>query len=108
MNDIRLINPKAGLYEKILITGSEGFIGSHLVEHLIQKYKINALVLYNSFNSKGWLDDVDHKVKNKIKIFNGDIRDTRSIGSRLKVQYCYKSCCFNRYSIFIYCCSKLC
>jgi NAD dependent epimerase/dehydratase len=71
--------------KKILITGSEGFIGSHLVEHLIQKkYKINALVLYNSFNSKGWLDDIDHKVKNKIKIFNGDIRDTRSIEESIK------------------------
>ena len=49
---------------KILITGAEGFIGSHLASKLITKgYSVNALVLYNSFNSYGWLDTLDYKIK---------------------------------------------
>ncbi len=71
--------------KKILITGSEGFIGSHLVEHLIKKnYTINALVLYNSFNSAGWLEDIEPKFKKKIKLFFGDIRDSESIEKAIK------------------------
>ena len=50
-------------YEKILVTGSEGFIGSHLVESLLQNnYSVKALVLYNSFNSIGWLKNIKHKI----------------------------------------------
>ena len=52
--------------KKILVTGSEGFIGSHLVEYLIKKnYKVNSLILYNSFNSKGWLEDISPSSKKK-------------------------------------------
>ena len=56
--------------KKILVTGSEGFIGSHLVEYLIKKnYKVNSLILYNSFNSKGWLEGINPLSKKKINFF---------------------------------------
>ncbi|MDA9814661.1 GDP-mannose 4,6-dehydratase [Candidatus Pelagibacter sp.] len=62
--------------KKILITGSEGFIGSHLTEYLLQKkYKISALVYYNSFQSNGWLDNIEPKLFKKINIIYGDLRD---------------------------------
>ena len=65
---------------KILITGAEGFIGSHLASKLINKgYSVNAMVLYNSFNSYGWLDTLDYKIKKKINIILGDIRDYSSV-----------------------------
>ena len=63
---------------KILITGAEGFIGSHLASKLITILYINALVLYNSFNSYGWLDTLDYKIK-KINIILGDVRDYSSV-----------------------------
>ena len=53
---------------KVLVTGSEGFIGSHLIEALVKnKYKVRALVLYNSFNSWGWLDSLSPEIKKKLK-----------------------------------------
>jgi NAD dependent epimerase/dehydratase len=61
---------------RILVTGSEGFIGSHLVESLIKrKYQVKALTLYNFRNSFGWLDALDPAIKKKIEIIPGDIRD---------------------------------
>ena len=61
---------------KILVTGSEGFIGSHIVEKLVKKgYKVKALVLYNFNNSHGWLDTLDKKTLKEIEIIAGDIRD---------------------------------
>ena len=57
----------------ILITGAEGFIGSHLTEELVrQGYKVRAFVLYNSFNSWGWLDQCAEDVKGNFEIFLGD------------------------------------
>ena len=62
--------------KKIFITGSEGFIGSHLVEFLVRKeFKVKALVQYNSFNSWGWLETLDKKILRKIEIILGDVRD---------------------------------
>ena len=70
---------------KILITGAEGFIGSHLTEMLIkQKYDVRAFVLYNSFNSWGWIDTFPSQIKKKIDIFLGDIRDKESVTKALK------------------------
>lgn len=61
-------------YSNILVTGSDGFIGSHLVETLIQKgYHVRALSQYNSFNNWGWLEDVPNSPN--LEIVNGDIRD---------------------------------
>jgi NAD dependent epimerase/dehydratase len=58
-----------------LVTGADGFIGSHLTELLIQSgYKVKALSQYNSFNNWGWLEDVN--CKNQIEILTGDIRDS--------------------------------
>ncbi len=73
--------------KKVFVTGADGFIGSHLVEALVKKnYKVKALVYYNSFNSFGWLDKINSKVKKKIEIITGDIRDHNIIKN------CLKSC----------------
>ena len=70
---------------KILLTGSEGFIGSHLVEKLVKNgHELTCLVLYNSFNSWGWLDKIDDKIKKNIKIITGDIRDEFLVKSLIK------------------------
>ena len=64
---------------KILVTGAEGFIGSHLVELLLKKkFKVKALVLYNSFNSWGWLENLNFKLKKNLEVVLGDIRDKES------------------------------
>ena len=56
--------------EKVLVTGADGFIGSHLVEELIiQGYDVKAFVYYNSFNSWGWLDTFPKELLNKIEVF---------------------------------------
>ena len=61
--------------KKILVTGAGGFIGSHLVEKLVQKgYKVKGLVHYNSNNSWGWLED--SKYKDSMEVISGDIRDS--------------------------------
>ena len=62
--------------KKVFITGSEGFIGSHLVEKLVNaNYKVTALVKYNFKNDIGWLNYIDKKILKKIKIVSGDITD---------------------------------
>ena len=61
---------------KVFITGSEGFIGSHLTEKLVEKgHDVKAFVMYNFNNSNGWLDDLNKNIKNNIQISKGDIRD---------------------------------
>jgi len=72
---------------KILVTGADGFIGSHLTEELIkQGYEVRAFVFYNSFNSWGWIDSFPEDIKNKIEIFAGDIRDPN--GVRIAMESC--------------------
>lgn len=62
--------------KKILITGAEGFIGSHLTERLVELgAEVTALVQYNSFNNWGWIDTFDKNIKNSINIVTGDIRE---------------------------------
>lgn len=71
--------------KKVLVTGSEGFIGSHLIEGLLKKgAKIRAFVLYNSFNSWGWLEDLSKNRLKKIEIFLGDVRDPNSVNDAMK------------------------
>lgn len=63
-------------FSKVLVTGADGFIGSHLTEELIRRgYSVRAFVYYNSFNSWGWLDHASPEVKEKLDVFSGDIRD---------------------------------
>jgi len=71
--------------KKILVTGSEGFIGSHLTEELVKHgYKVRAFVFYNSFNSWGWLEQLEPKIKNSLDIFTGDIRDPYGVRKAVK------------------------
>ncbi|OMD62764.1 MULTISPECIES: NAD-dependent 4,6-dehydratase LegB [Paenibacillus] len=70
---------------KVLITGADGFIGSHLVEELIrQGYDVRAFVYYNSFNSWGWLDSLSGEVKRELDVFSGDIRDPHGVKEAMK------------------------
>ena len=71
--------------KKILVTGADGFIGSHLVEELVNLgYNVRAFVLYNSFNSWGWLDASPKQIKDNIEIFVGDIRDPHGVKEAMK------------------------
>jgi NAD dependent epimerase/dehydratase len=71
--------------KKVLITGADGFIGSHLTEALIRRgYKVRAFVYYNSFNSWGWLDKCSDDVKGKFEVFTGDVRDPYGVRSAMK------------------------
>ena len=90
---------------KVLVTGSDGFIGSHLVEELVKKgYEVRAFVYYNSFNNWGWIDTFEPEIKDRLEIFLGDVRDPN--GVRIAMEGCdadgiivgigphIKSCCF--------------
>lgn len=69
----------------VLVTGADGFIGSHLTELLVQAgYKVKAFVYYNSFNSWGWLDTLPAEVLNQIEIFAGDIRDPNGVRTAMQ------------------------
>jgi dTDP-glucose 4,6-dehydratase len=66
--------------KKILVTGADGFIGSHLTETLVrQGYAVRAFVLYNSFNTWGWLDSAPPEIRTAVEIFSGDIRDPHGV-----------------------------
>ncbi|MCJ7647560.1 MAG: SDR family NAD(P)-dependent oxidoreductase [Candidatus Lokiarchaeota archaeon] len=71
--------------KKVLITGSEGFIGSHLVERFLKEdCEIKAFVYYNAFNSRGWLDSLPEESIEKLEIFLGDIRDPYAVREAVK------------------------
>lgn len=71
--------------KKILVTGADGFIGSHLVDALVRKGdKVRAFCLYNSFNSIGWLRDLEPEILENVDIILGDIRDFDSISKAAK------------------------
>lgn len=65
---------------RALVTGADGFIGSHLTERLLEEgYDVKAFIFYNSFNSWGWLDSLPKEKLNQIEIFSGDIRDPNGV-----------------------------
>jgi len=69
----------------VLVTGADGFIGSHLTEELVkQGHKVRAFVYYNSFNSWGWLDELSREIVNEIDVFSGDIRDPNGVRESMK------------------------
>ncbi len=71
--------------KKVLVTGADGFIGSHLTEHLVRAgYDVRAFVLYNSFNSYGWLDTIPADIKSQIEFFAGDVRDPNGMREAMK------------------------
>jgi len=66
--------------QRVLVTGADGFIGSHLVSELLpQTSSVRALAFYNSFNSWGWLEDLDPQEQNQIEVITGDIRDPHAM-----------------------------
>ena len=70
--------------KKVLVTGADGFIGSHLTEALVRAgYDVRAFVFYNSFNSWGWLDQSPADIKASIDVFAGDIRDPHGVHSAM-------------------------
>ena len=71
--------------KRVLVTGADGFIGSHLTEHLVELgAAVRAFVCYNSFNSWGWLDETDERIKQSIEVFSGDIRDPNGVRTAMK------------------------
>ncbi len=71
--------------KKILVTGADGFIGSHLTEQLVREgFRVRAFVLYNSFNSWGWLDESSKEIKDEIEVFAGDIRDPHGVRTAME------------------------
>lgn len=71
--------------QKVLVTGADGFIGSHLVEELLtQGYDVKAFVYYNSFNTWGWIDTFPQEKKDSIEIFAGDVRDHNAVREAMK------------------------
>lgn len=70
---------------KVLVTGSDGFIGSHLTEELVKKgYRVKAFVYYNSFNNWGWLDALPKEIMKSVEVFQGDIRDPNGVEEAVK------------------------
>ena len=70
---------------KVLVTGSDGFIGSHLTEELVKKgYEVRAFVFYNSFNTWGWLDTLPADIMKHVEIFQGDVRDPNGVREAMK------------------------
>ena len=71
--------------QKILVTGADGFIGSHLSEELVRRgHNVRAFVFYNSFNSWGWLDHSEPEIKKSLDVFAGDIRDPHGVKQAMK------------------------
>ncbi|MCM1154911.1 MAG: NAD-dependent 4,6-dehydratase LegB [Roseburia sp.] len=70
---------------KVLVTGSDGFIGSHLTEELVKRgYQVKAFVYYNSFNNWGWLDTLSKDIMKNVEVFQGDVRDPNGVETAMK------------------------
>ena len=71
--------------KKVLVTGADGFIGSHLTDELVRRgHDVRAFVFYNSFNSWGWLDYSEPEIKKSLDVFAGDIRDPHGVKQAMK------------------------
>jgi NAD dependent epimerase/dehydratase len=71
--------------QRVLVTGADGFIGSHLTETLAARgAQVRAFVFYNSFNTWGWLDTLDKTVKDSLEIFPGDVRDPNGVAKAME------------------------
>ena len=71
----------------VMVTGADGFIGSHLTEELVRKAeKVKAFCYYNSFGTWGWLDTLPKEIKNEIEVFMGDIRDPNGVRHAMEGQ----------------------
>jgi len=71
---------RRNIMKKVLVTGADGFIGSHLTEELVNRgYQVKAFVYYNSFGTYGWLDTLPTHIKDEIEIHSGDIRDPNGV-----------------------------
>jgi NAD dependent epimerase/dehydratase len=71
----------------VLVTGADGFIGSHLAEELVKKgEKVRAFCYYNSFGSCGWIDTLPHEIRDEMDIFMGDIRDPNGVRTAMRGQ----------------------
>lgn len=71
--------------KKVLVTGADGFIGSHMVEKLLEEgYAVKAFVFYNSFNQWGWLDTFPPEILKEIEVTSGDIRDYTMVKEAMK------------------------
>lgn len=71
--------------KRIVVTGADGFIGSHVTEALVRRgHDVRAFVYYNSFNSWGWLDESDPQIKSELDVFAGDIRDPHGVSEAIK------------------------
>ena len=70
---------------RILVTGADGFIGSHLVETLVRRgHDVRAFALYNSFDGRGWLDRSDPEVLERLEVFMGDVRDPNGVRTAMR------------------------
>ena len=71
--------------KKVLVTGADGFIGSHLTESLLERgYEVKAFAFYNSFNTWGWLDSFPKDKRKEIEVFTGDIGDPNGVREAMK------------------------
>lgn len=71
--------------KRVLVTGADGFIGSHLTEELVKKgYNVKAFALYNSFNNWGWLDTLHADIMENVEVFTGDVRDPNGVRTAMK------------------------
>lgn len=70
---------------KVLVTGADGFIGSHLVEKLVTDgFEVKAFIYYNSFNTWGWLDILPDNIMDNVEVFSGDVRDPNGVREAMK------------------------
>lgn len=71
--------------KKVLVTGADGFIGSHLTEMLVERgYQVKAFALYNSFNTWGWLDTLPKDIMKEVDVFTGDVRDPNGVRTAMQ------------------------